>query len=108
MGVVYEAFDRERDAVVALMTLRHVDPQALYRLKHEFRALQDIAHGNLVTLGELIEDGGQWFFTMELVDGVDLRAWVRGEEPATDDSDALLPTETAVGAAAAAAGRAPD
>ncbi len=54
MGVVYEALDREKNATVALKTLKHVDAQALYRLKNEFRALQDLEHPNLVSLGELV------------------------------------------------------
>jgi hypothetical protein len=38
-GVVYEALDRERDAIVALKTLHVPDPGALYDFKKEFRAL---------------------------------------------------------------------
>ena len=77
MGVVYEAMDHEREVRVALKTLRSPNAEALLRFKHEFRALQDLQHPNLVNLGELIEEQGQWFFTMELVDGVDLLKWVR-------------------------------
>jgi serine/threonine protein kinase len=76
MGIVYEAFDRQRKHPVALKTLRHLDAQALYRLKNEFRALQDLRHPNLVNLGELIEAQGHWFFTMELVNGVDFLSYV--------------------------------
>ena len=76
MGIVYEAFDRSRKQAVALKTLRHLEPQALFRLKNEFRALQDLQHPNLVTLGELFEDRGQWFFTMELITGVDFLEYV--------------------------------
>src|SRR5262245_45357775 len=65
MGLVYEAIDRERDVRVALKTLRHFSPQALARFKREFRALEAIRHPNLVSLGELICEGGLWFFTME-------------------------------------------
>jgi serine/threonine protein kinase len=71
MGVVYEAFDNERNARVALKTLVAQTPEGLHRLKREFRALQDVHHPNLVSLGELISEGEQWFFTLELVDGVD-------------------------------------
>ena len=70
MGVVYEALDRERNTPVALKTLRHLTPDSLIRFKHEFRALQDLHHDNLVSLGELFEHRGRWFFTMELVRGV--------------------------------------
>lgn len=77
MGIVLEVVDEERDARVALKTLRHADADAIVRFKNEFRTLADIGHENLVGLGELLEHEGAWFFTMELVDGVDLLSWVR-------------------------------
>jgi len=77
MGVVYEAKDDLLDTTVALKTLRTRTPEALARLKREFRVLQSVQHPNLVTLGELVVDEDECFFTMELVDGGDIVTHVR-------------------------------
>jgi len=77
MGVVYEVYDHDREAYVALKTLPTLTPENLRRFKNEFRALQDIKHPNLVALDELMEVDGVWFFTMELIDGVDFVSHVR-------------------------------
>ena len=69
MGVVYEAWDKELDIRTALKMLTGFDPDALYRFKNEFRSLADVSHPNLVALYELFSEQGQWFFSMEYVDG---------------------------------------
>ncbi len=86
MGAVYEALDREQNARVALKTLLKLTPEAIARFKREFRALQDVRHPNLVSLGELFDLNGNWFFTMELIEGTDFFSWVRPgcEEPPPD------------------------
>ncbi len=81
MGVVYEVLDRERGLRLALKGLRKVGPRAILRLKREFRAAADLQHPNLIRLHELFEHDGAWFFTMELVDGVDFLRWVRPGDP---------------------------
>ncbi len=81
MGIVYEAFDREQNRTVALKTIRDPDPEQVLRLKREFRSLRDLHHRNLVQLGELIEEGGTWLFTMELVRGSSFLQYVWKREP---------------------------
>lgn len=76
MGIVYEAFDRERRENVALKTLHHLEPAGIYQLKNEFRVLADVSHPNLVRLHELFADDQTWFFTMDLVDGVQFDTWI--------------------------------
>jgi eukaryotic-like serine/threonine-protein kinase len=86
MGVVYRAYDAELDSEVALKTLRALDAGAIYRFKREFRALADISHPNLVSLHELVSSEGAWFFTMELVPGIDFLSWVRPTPDALDET----------------------
>ncbi|MEM8962435.1 MAG: protein kinase [Acidobacteriota bacterium] len=89
-GVVYEAYDRGHDALVALKVLRHAEADALYRFKKGFRSLADLRHPNLITFHELLHTSdGQWILVMELIDGEDviesLRAGLDPGEPADFD-----------------------
>ena len=77
-GTVCRAFDAELRRDVALKTLFDVSPDLAQRLKNEFRALHGITHPNLVQLYDLVIGEGESFFTMELVEGVDVVRHVRG------------------------------
>jgi predicted ATPase len=91
MGVVYEAFDRESAERIALKSLRSLSPRALRALKNEFRTVAEIVHPNLVSLGELIEDDGRWYLTMELVDGVNFLQYVSAGPWAPQTNDETVP-----------------
>lgn len=77
MGVVYEAHDRETDKVVALKALARTEASHIARFKNEFRSLAEVSHPNLVSLYEFMADGQYWFFTMELVKGINFLEYVR-------------------------------
>src|SRR5688500_5315619 len=100
MGVVERAVARERNVGVALKTLGNVSAAALCRSTQEVRALSDVSHPNLVALYELFNEEDQWFFTMELIDGVDLLTHVCGQSldaGGEDSSRATFPARAAPG-----------
>lgn len=85
MGVVYEAYDRASERLVALKTGHLLHPEAIYRIKGEFRALSGLQHPNLVRLHGLFAEGDLWYFTMELVEGREFGAWFAAPERTTTE-----------------------
>ena len=83
MGTVSVAYDEELDRKVALKMIRgrYADSAELReRFLREARALARLSHPNVVTIYEVGEDLGAPFLAMELVEGVDLRTWLRSGE----------------------------
>jgi len=89
MGIVYRAIDPVQQRHVALKTLPHADPLLLSRFKREFRALAGLDHPHVVKLFELTSDGETWFFTMEMIEGVDLLNHVGLRSPHATHHEAL-------------------
>jgi hypothetical protein len=74
MGQVFRAYDEDRKTAVALKILGELSPRSIAQIKREFRTAAELVHPNLVRLHELFCDGPQWFFTMDLIDGMTLSA----------------------------------
>lgn len=62
------------------------DPQALLRLRREFRQTQRLSHPRVVRVFDLDCDGDIWFMTMELLTGQTVKTWM---QTARDPQDAL-------------------
>jgi hypothetical protein len=78
IGQVFAAHDRRGGLKVAIKMLRELTPDTLLNLKREFRGIQDLHHRNLVRFGELFEEDGRWFFSMEFIEGTTFLDHVRG------------------------------
>jgi serine/threonine protein kinase len=73
MGVVYRAFQPSLGRQVAVKRLaRPGDSQAATRFAREIRALGKVDHPHLVKVYCSGSAGEDWFYAMELVEGVDL------------------------------------
>jgi tetratricopeptide (TPR) repeat protein len=72
MGSVYRALDRRGGSRVAIKTVRSNDQESIARLKVEWRRLADIRDPNLVEIYDFGSTSGFAFFTMELIEGVDI------------------------------------
>jgi serine/threonine-protein kinase len=81
MGMVYKANDLELGEVLAIKTLKPemvaADGNALDRFKSEIKLARRIAHRNVVRTYDLGEISGQYFITMEYVEGTSLKDLIR-------------------------------
>jgi serine/threonine-protein kinase len=81
MGMVFQAYDRDLDELVALKVLRPdiatMDPSVLERFKTEIRVARRITHRNIVRTFDFGEVGGIRFITMEFVQGMTLKQLIR-------------------------------
>jgi len=72
-ATVFQAHDRVLGTQVALKLMHQMGADARLNLKREFRTARDLVHPNLVRLYDLVVDGHDSFFTMELVAGASIR-----------------------------------
>ncbi len=80
MGEVYRADDLSLDQPVALKFLPEAlahNPQALDRFRNEVRIARQVSHPNVCRVYDMGEMEGQYFLSMEYVDGEDLGSLLR-------------------------------
>jgi len=80
MGRVYKVFDREIKEMVALKLLNPLiasDETMIERFRHELKTARKISHKNVCRMYHLGEEAGNYYITMEYVDGEDLKSTIR-------------------------------
>jgi formylglycine-generating enzyme required for sulfatase activity len=105
MGEVYQAYQPSLGRSVAVKVLPHWltdDPMALERFRREAATAAQLDHPHIVPVHCLEQDGGRWFYTMKLVDGLSLKQVIehfapplaaadRSTVPASDQADRQTP-----------------
>ncbi len=82
VGTVYRARDRQTGEVVALKLLMPVvshDPKILGRFEREMTIMERLSHRHIVRYGIGGRLGGQLFYTMELLDGGNLKQLLQAQ-----------------------------
>jgi serine/threonine protein kinase/LysM repeat protein len=94
MGAVYKARQKQLDRIVALKILPPgIGDEAAFaeRFAREAKALAKLNHPNIVTLYEFGDAGGQFYFLMEFVDGVNLRQLLHAGRISSREALAIVP-----------------
>jgi serine/threonine protein kinase len=86
-ATVWLAYDRAVGREVALKRVQTASSSGLLRIKREFRTMAPLRHRNLVRLHDLYTDDVGAFFTMEFLEGQDLRRVARGGLPPSFAAD---------------------
>ncbi|MEE9385749.1 MAG: serine/threonine-protein kinase [Nannocystaceae bacterium] len=77
-GRVYAAYDPDLDRKVALKVMKtrwNALGTARDQLLHEAQALARLSHANVVTVYDVGDTGGEFYLSMEFVDGLTLKQW---------------------------------
>ncbi len=85
LGIVYSAYDPALDRRVALKRLHHVPhgTEANSELLREAKLLARFAHPNIIPVYGVEEHQGDLLVAMELVEGTDLRTWLKSSSKTT-------------------------
>ncbi len=96
MGVVYEAYQKSLDRIVALKVMRFgvVDPRALERFQREAETAGGLHHTNIVPVYATGREGDTSWYAMQRIEGESLAQ--RIEDAYRSDAPAKVPVEEVV------------
>ena len=104
MAPIYRARDLRMDRAVAVKVLREVystDPKFVRRFQVEAKAASALQHPNIVQVFDYGQTDGNYFIVMELVEGTDLRRYLRSRGVLDVDRAIIIAHDVALGLGAA-------
>jgi serine/threonine protein kinase len=104
MATIYRGRDLHMDSVVAIKVLREVystDPKFVTRFQREAKAASALQHPNIVQVYDYGQTGGNYFIVMELVEGTDLRRYLRSRGVLDIERAVIIAHDVALGLGAA-------
>ena len=104
MATIYRGRDLHMDRVVAIKVLREVystDPKFVKRFQVEAQAASALQHPNIVQVYDYGQSEGNYFIVMELVEGTDLRRYLRSRGVLDVDRAVIIAHDVALGLGAA-------
>src|SRR5258706_638394 len=104
MATIYRGLDLHMDHIVAIKVLRDVyssDPKFVKRFELEARAASALQHPNIVQVYDYGLTDGNYFIVMELVEGTDLRRYLRSRGVLDVDRAVIIAHDVALGLGAA-------
>src|SRR5579883_1096084 len=104
MATIYRGRDMRMDRVVAIKVLREVystDPKFVTRFQREAKAASALQHPNIVQVYDYGQSDGNYFIVMELVEGTDLRRYLRSRGVLAIDRAIIIAHDVALGLGAA-------
>src|SRR5215471_20035306 len=104
MATIYRARDLRMDRVVAVKVLREVystDPKFVRRFQVEAKAASALQHPNIVQVYDYGQTDGNYYIVMELVEGTDLRRYLRSRGVLDVDRAIIIAHDIALGLGAA-------
>src|SRR5215471_19715803 len=104
MATIYFAWDLQMDRAVAVKVLQEVystNPKFVRRFQVEAKAASALQHPNIVQVFDYGQTDGNYFIVMELVEGTDLRRYLRSRGVLDVDRAIIIAHDVALGLGAA-------
>ena len=104
MATIYRSRDMRMDRVVAIKVLRDVystEPKFVKRFQREAQAASTLQHPNIVQVYDYGQANGNYYIVMELIEGIDLRRYLRRRGVLDIDRTVIIAHDIALGLGAA-------